>query len=58
MTLRLFLLLSHVVSVFSAELYLYLDDPDSKAILEHTDQNDFEASTKPRVVEFYSPYCG
>mmetsp|Transcript_13550 Transcript_13550/g.22449 ORF Transcript_13550/g.22449 Transcript_13550/m.22449 type:complete len:947 (+) Transcript_13550:96-2936(+) len=41
----------------SAE-YLYKDDKDAGAVIEHTTTNDFEASKKPRLVEFYSPYCG
>jgi hypothetical protein len=52
------LLLAFLTSVFGSDQHLYLDDDNAKVILEQTDKVDFEASTKPRVVEFYSPYCG
>lgn len=53
------LLLAWIVSVYSADKYLYLDDSDAKSIIiEHTDESDFGTSTRPRVVEFYSPFCG
>lgn len=35
--------------------YLYRDDPEAQAVIEHSTKNDFEASSKPRLVEFYSP---
>lgn len=35
--------------------YLYKGDPDASAVIEHTTKTDFEASSKPRLVEFYSP---
>jgi hypothetical protein len=35
--------------------YLYKGDPDASAVIEHTAKTDFEKSSKPRLVEFYSP---
>jgi hypothetical protein len=38
--------------------YLYRGDPEASAVQEYTKQeNDFMASTQPRVVKFYSPFC-
>jgi hypothetical protein len=40
--------------------YLYRSDPAAGAVVDYTgtgEDGDFEASTQPRVVEFYSPYC-
>jgi hypothetical protein len=38
--------------------YLYRGDPEAGAVQEYTVQEgNFEASTRPRVVEFYSPFC-
>jgi hypothetical protein len=38
--------------------YLYRGDPDAGAVQEYTvHENDFMTSTRPRVVEFYSPFC-
>ena len=55
MMIPIILLLVLVVFV-GADQYLYLKD--SSVVLEQVDDVDFEASTRPRVVEFYSPYCG
>jgi hypothetical protein len=38
--------------------YLYRGDPEAGAVQEYTvEEGDFIASTLPRVVEFYSPFC-
>jgi hypothetical protein len=38
--------------------YLYLSDQSADAVQEYTEaEGDFMASTQPRVVEFYSPFC-
>ena len=41
------------------DLALYLYEKDSNPILEYKGEteNDFTKSTKPRIVEFYSPHC-
>ncbi|KAI2503325.1 Erv1 / Alr family [Fragilaria crotonensis] len=38
--------------------YLYANDETASAVIEHTSDHDFEKSSKPRLVEFYSPFCG
>jgi hypothetical protein len=35
--------------------YLYANDETATAVIEHTSDHDFEKSSKPRLVEFYSP---
>lgn len=38
--------------------YLYRGDPEASAVQEYTElEGKFLASTQPRVVEFYSPFC-
>ncbi len=50
------LFFSFIIAVVAASVeYLYKDDPEAKSVIEHTGQNNFEASTKARLVEFYSP---
>jgi hypothetical protein len=47
--------------VFGMEDFLYINDKENvkSLIREVTSVTDlkFETSTKPRIVEFYSPYC-
>ena len=38
--------------------YLYEGKPDASAVTEYKDGVDFTKSKAPRIVEFYSPYCG
>jgi hypothetical protein len=38
--------------------YLYQGDKEASPIIEHTDTANFEDDKEPKVVEFYSPYCG
>ena len=47
-------LISTAMAVASMD-YLYKDDPDANAVIEHTSVHDFEKSSKARLVEFYSP---
>ena len=51
----LFSLVGLVASASASTDYLYKDDETAGAVIEHTEENDFEASSKPRLVEFYSP---
>ena len=51
----LFSLVGLVASTSASSDYLYKDDETAGAVIEHTEKNDFEASSKPRLVEFYSP---
>jgi hypothetical protein len=46
--------------VFGMDDFLYINDKIAKSvIIEVTSTTDipFETSNKPRIVEFYSPYC-
>jgi hypothetical protein len=50
------LFFSLILAVAAASVeYLYKDDPDAKSVIDHTAKTSFEASTKARLVEFYSP---
>lgn len=39
--------------------FLYLDPTENAPVIEFalTDKGDFRKSTKPKVVEFYNPFC-
>ena len=39
--------------------YLYLDPTENAPVIEFsmTEKGDFRRSTKPKMVEFYNPFC-
>jgi hypothetical protein len=38
--------------------YLYEGKEDAKAVIEFKPGRDFKDSTAPKIVIFYSPFCG
>jgi len=49
-----------VHAVADASLFLYLDAEENSPVIEFfdADHGDFRSSRKPKVVNFYNPYCG
>lgn len=38
--------------------YLYDGKKENTAVIEYKEGVDFKSSTAPKIVVFYSPYCG
>jgi hypothetical protein len=45
-------------NIASMDKYLYEGKEENTAVVEYKEGVDFKSSTAPKVVVFYSPYCG